>query len=103
MPQYLWDLTGTTWEIEFHDGLRLWMVEEPAECPFALVYARLGRGEPQHCALCQQIAEPAIFLRSKDGVKNREVGPFCIECVSSGPDWHQALHVPSAEEPEQEG
>ena len=103
MPQYLWDLTGTTWEIEYHDGVGLWMVEEPAECPFALVYARLGLGAPQRCALCRQTAEPAVFLRTQDGVKDRELGPFCIECVSSGPDWHQPLHVPSVVEPEPEG
>ena len=103
MAQYLWDLTGKTWEIEYHNGVSLWMVEEPAECPFSLVYARLGLGSPPRCTLCRRTAEPAVFLRSDDGVKNRELGPFCIDCVSSGPTWHHELHAPSTEQPTQEG
>ena len=102
MAHYLWDLTGSRWEITFREHIQLWELEDPDECPFVLTYARMAAARPAHCEICHREAEPAVFLRTEDGVKNREVGPFCVDCVSSGPAWHLQIEVPSRGRPTQE-
>ncbi len=89
MERYLWGPDGDRWEIVYHPAVRMWEVVEFDDFPFSLRYARLSGVAEERCRLCDEPAEPAVFLRDPEsGAVFLSTGPVCLDCACGNRAWH---------------